>query len=105
KLFAAQAAFTVSPLVIARRALDLNLITKADYQKRSQVTLNTEPKSQSSGGNFYASLNLRNSRTLTDVVTSLAVSGSLSFKEAGRLLQTSPMNVLTVYKKNNAIPS
>lgn len=105
KLFAAQASFTVSHLVIARRALDLNLITRPDYLKISQASQNFKPKAQSAGGNFYASLNLRNSKTLTDTVTNLAVSGSLSFKEAGKLLQVPPINVLTVHKKNNAISS
>lgn len=100
KLLAAQLYFVVSSLVIARRALDLGFINQATYNKKAQSF--SEPTASGSGGNFYSSLNIRNSKTLTKIVTDLAVTGALSFKEAGKLLQISPVNVVTVYKKNNA---
>lgn len=104
KLFEAQSFFRVSMLVVARRALDLELISRDKYLEKSRYSEAKTPRA-SSGGNFYASLNVRNSKTLTKTVSNLAATGALSFKEAGRLLQVPPVNVMKVYKNNNAISS
>lgn len=100
KLLTVQSTFVVSMLVVARRALDFGLISQAVYAKKASHSFDS--KAQGSMGNYYTNLNIRNSKTLTKVVTDLAAVGALSFKEAGKLLQTSPANIMTVYKKNNA---
>lgn len=104
KLLTAQSAFVVSIIVVARRALDFGLISQAAYAEKA-TNLST-PRGAGGGGNFYTNLNIRNSKALTKIVTDLAAAGKLSFKEAGKLLQTTPANVMTAYKNNtNAISS
>lgn len=93
--------FRVSELVIARRALDMKLISHQLYSQ----TYNNSPKAggQGSGGNFYRTLNVRNSKKFSSKVSSLAVSGAISFREAGRLLNVAPGRIETVYKRNRAL--
>lgn len=94
KLFSAQSAFTVSMFVVARRALDFGLINQAVYAEKVAFLSDFKTTITSSGGSFYNNLQIRNSKTLTKAVTDLAAAGQLSFKEAGKLLQTSPANVM-----------
>lgn len=105
RLSKAQIAFNVSAIVIARRAFDLGLISHRLYAEKKRESKVKKTRNGSSGGNFYASLNLRNSKTLTKTVCNLAASGALSFKEAGRLLQVSPTSIMKIHQKNNAISS
>ena len=95
--------FRVSELVIARRALDLELIERHIYDQlyddsRRRVRLN-------GGGDFYRSVNVRNSKKFTDRVASLAMSGMMSFREAGRLLNVAPAKIAVLYQKNRALPA
>jgi len=53
-------------------------------------------KRDTGGGSFYNTLSIRNSKKLSNTVTKLVASGSLSFIEAGRLLQISPIHVLKI---------
>lgn len=101
KLRQARSFFIVSQQVIARRALDLGLIANDDYAAIVSRDHNITVSEGSAGGNFYATLNLKNSKKLTNLITSLANAGALSFTEAARLLQTTPANVMTIYRKNN----
>lgn len=94
KLLSAQSVFTVSMFVVARRALDFGLVNQAVYAEKVAFLSDFKTTITSSGGNFYNNLQIRNSKTLTKAVTDLAAAGKLSFKEAGKLLQTSPANVM-----------
>ncbi|MEZ2742646.1 ImmA/IrrE family metallo-endopeptidase [Paenalcaligenes hominis] len=100
----AQKIFKVSLAVLARRAYDLRFISKDLYLELIEYQPK-QSKSKSSGGDHYATVPIRNSKTLTKTVSSLAAVGALSFREAGRLLQIQPVNVMKVYKNNNAISS
>ena len=94
--------FRVSTLVIARRALDLGLITSGAYAAAYKNAV-LHGKKQSKGGNFYRTLATRNSKRLSQRVASLAVSGSLSLGEAGRLLNTNPNNVVKFHAKQLSV--
>lgn len=79
--------FKVSELVVARRALDLELIKKSeffdfyrDYQARERGN-NKDQK----GGNFYTTQSLRLSRRFAEAVIRAAREGKLLYHEAYRL--------------------
>ncbi len=79
--------FKVSPLVAARRALDLDLISKPaffkfyhDYQDYTQRN-----KKTSGGGDFYATQNLRIGRRFADAVIRATKEGRLLYNEAYHL--------------------
>lgn len=92
--------FRVSELVIARRALDFGLVDFPVYEHFA-----TKRRGSSSGGDFYRTLNVRNSKTFSAKVASLAAVGTISFREAGQLLQVAPNRVMTVYKRQREIPT
>ena len=83
--------FKVSPVVAARRALDLKLITKTeffafykkdrgDWLKRKQ-----EGKKKKFGGNFYATQNVRLGRRFSAAVVRAAREGRILYQDAFRL--------------------
>lgn len=80
--------FKVSELVAARRALDLQLITKdeflrfyQDYQARDRMAT----AGDQGGGDFYASQNLRIGRRFAEAVVRAAREGRLLYREAYQL--------------------
>jgi len=80
--------FKVSEIVIARRALDLRKITKADffrfyeeYQKREF----NKKKTQGSGGDFYATTRKRLSITFAHHIDRAVKSGDLLYRDAYKL--------------------
>lgn len=84
--------FKVSPVVAARRALDLRLITKAqffqfyerdraDWLDRKQA----ERRQKKSAGNFYATQNARLGRRFSAAVVRAARTGRISYQDAFRL--------------------
>jgi Zn-dependent peptidase ImmA (M78 family) len=80
--------FKVSEIVIARRALDLGKITKADFFKFYEDCRNREfnkKKSQGSGGDFYATAKKRLSVTFAHHVERAVKSGDLLYRDAYKL--------------------
>jgi Zn-dependent peptidase ImmA (M78 family) len=80
--------FKVSPIVAARRALDLNLVNKEaflefyrNYEKEERI----RAKKQSEGGDFYLTQNLRVGRRFAATVFLAAREGSLLYTDAYRL--------------------
>lgn len=80
--------FKVSALVAARRALDLELITKgdfldfyADYEKDER----RKRRKREPGGDFWATQNLRIGRRFGSTIVYAAKEGRLSYKDAYRL--------------------
>ncbi|AVR43933.1 hypothetical protein C7S20_00870 [Christiangramia fulva] len=78
----------VSPIVIARRALDLNLITKGEffefynsYIKSFQI----KKENQTSGGNFYATARKRVSLRFVNFVNNAVKENNLLYRDAYRL--------------------
>ena len=83
--------FKVNPVVAARRALDLKLITKpeffsfykqdrADWLKRKK-----EGRKKRSGGDFYATQNVRLGRRFSAAVVRAAREGRILYQDAFRL--------------------
>ncbi len=87
----------VSTYVIARRALEMGRISRDYYNQLYKRLYEAARNKDRSGGNFYNTFPLRNSKKFTDFVTSLAIRGKISFREAGNLLNTNPNNVMTFH--------
>jgi Zn-dependent peptidase ImmA (M78 family) len=83
--------FKVSPVVAARRALDLQLITKpafftfynkdrAEWQRRKE-----EQKSKKTGGDFYRNQDVRLGRRFAGAVVRAVREGRILYRDAYRL--------------------
>jgi Zn-dependent peptidase ImmA (M78 family) len=80
--------FKVSVLVIARRALDLNLVDKSSFIEFYYQYQNDERRMKSNkagGGDFYKNQNLRVGRRFATAVMQAAKEGKVSYHEAFRL--------------------
>ena len=79
--------FKVSEIVAARRALDLALVTKAEffeyYEERREVDF--QGRGASSGGDFYANQSFRIGRRFAEAVIRATAEGKLLYSEAYRL--------------------
>lgn len=77
-------AFKVSPIVAARRVLDLNLIDEPAFFDFYKQYTNREHRSgsQSDGGNFYNNQNTRVGELFASHVLRAAMAGRIGFKEA-----------------------
>jgi Zn-dependent peptidase ImmA (M78 family) len=94
--------FRVSALVIARRALDLGLISEVKYEAAYE-NAKRAAKRKKPGGSYYSNVAVRNSKRFTGRIAHLAASGAISLREAGQLLNMNPNNVLTYYAKQRAL--
>lgn len=83
--------FKVSPVVAARRALDLNLITKHEFfgfyeqDREDWLRQKAEDRKKSSGGNFYATQNVRLGRRFSAAIVRAAREGRILYQDAFRL--------------------
>jgi len=80
--------FKVSPVVVARRALDLELISRRqyfDYYKTYREAAAERRAHSSGGGNFYLTLGSRLGRRFPAAVYSAAKGGSLQYRDAYQL--------------------
>jgi Zn-dependent peptidase ImmA (M78 family)/DNA-binding XRE family transcriptional regulator len=82
--------YWVSRIVLLRRANETKIISDAAYNHLYRIysTSNreTEPKTKSSGGDFYATLPVRNSLRFTSTVLSSLAADRVSTMHAARLL-------------------
>ncbi len=88
--------FRVSRLVIARRALDNNLIDQSvydDYAKRPGRPKKTGKPSA------LTVIPIRNSKKFTEIVVASAMSGNTLLRDAARLLNIKPDTVMTLGKR------
>ncbi len=77
--------FKVSPIVIGRRAMDLNLVSKKEFFTFYDTYTNQERQKKESatgGGNFYRTQNNRIGKMFARRVVFAALDGRVSFKEA-----------------------
>ena len=76
--------FKVSPVVAARRILDLNLIDRSTFFEFYEHYVNREHEggTTSSGGNFYNNQNTRVGELFASQVLRAAMAGRIGFKEA-----------------------
>ena len=80
--------FKVSPIVIARRALDLGLITKPaffDFYNNYISAFENKKENQSSGGNFYATAKKRISLRFASYVNNAVKENNLLYRDAYKL--------------------
>lgn len=80
--------FKVSPIVIARRALDLNLISKPSFFKfynSYMAEFRSKKENQSSGGNFYATAKKRISLKFASYVNNAVNENNLLYRDAYKL--------------------
>ncbi|MFK8013525.1 MAG: ImmA/IrrE family metallo-endopeptidase [Marinicellaceae bacterium] len=80
--------FKVSPIVIARRALDLNLISRTtffDFYNNYIAAFKSKKENQSSGGNFYATAKKRISLRFASYVNNAVNENSLLYRDAYKL--------------------
>ncbi len=89
--------FSVSTWVIARRAYDFQKITWGEYMVVLRPPINQ--KTNSSGGDFYRTALVRNSKRLTKAILSSAMSGNMMLREAASLLNMNPDAVIKQSKR------
>lgn len=88
--------FRVSTIVIARRALDCRLITRADffefYQQQVKVW-RREKENRGGSGDFYRVLPIANGRRFTEAVLQSVYSQNLLMRDGARLLGITPRSL------------
>ena len=77
--------FKVSEIVGARRALDLELITRDEFQEFYRKSQSRRNVGASGGGNFYANQDFRVGRPLAAAVIQATREGSMLYSDAYRL--------------------
>jgi Zn-dependent peptidase ImmA (M78 family) len=82
--------FKVSPVVAARRALDLKLITRPEFfrfyeQDRADWLKRKQEQKKNARGNFYATQNVRLGRRFSAAVVRAAREGRIAYQDAFRL--------------------
>ena len=93
--YALKKQYKVSPVVLARRAMDLGLVTREDYLNFYQYELNKyKEKKSSGGGSFSLNLKARNGVLFSTAVTGAAMEGRLLLRDAARLLNISKASTL-----------
>lgn len=81
--------FRVSPIVIARRALDSQLIVQKTYEnivEQVMMQFDKSKKKPNDGGNFYVTINSKISPPFTNSIITSVQTGETSYTEAYRLL-------------------
>ncbi len=94
--------FRVSRLVIARRALELDRITAAEYQSAASYSAKAKPPAGEGGGSAYANIPVRNSKRLTKALVISAAAGRTLFREAASLLNVKPDTVAGLAQRMRA---
>jgi Zn-dependent peptidase ImmA (M78 family) len=81
--------YRVSRQVILRQALDLERVSLDDYWEAVNAFVHEAHSTgvgESSGGNFYATLLVRSSRTFVTALTTALAEGQVTHRDAARLL-------------------
>lgn len=97
--------FRVSGLVIVRRALDLECITRADFLRfydRAATERQEAPKKKGGGPDFYTLSRMRNSPTFARAVLNEAFEGRMLLRDAGLLLSVTPDKLKQLARKLEA---
>lgn len=95
--------FKVSEIVIARRALDLGYLTKADFFAFYNEYANREflkKENQGDGGNFYATAKKRIGLTFAAHVNNAVKSGKLLYRDAYKLTSLKGDTYQTFFTKH-----
>lgn len=96
--------FHVSRAVAARQAVEAGKLGWHDFLTfliQERVSWNV--KSESSGGDYYATTPVRNGKRFTRAVLSSAMGGSLLLRDAGQLLGMKPATMRKLYEKQTSV--
>ena len=88
--------FSVSRVVVVRRAMELGMITQGDFSRFYALERRRWAEDSSagtSGGSFYNNIPSRNGRAFTNAVLREASTGRILFRDAGALLGVQPSKV------------
>jgi len=94
--------FRVSSVVIARRALDLDLITWSifwDYYQEQKEQWQSITRNKESGGDPYKNLKSRNGKSFSRAVLASVYEGRLLFRDASALLGIKTVKTLNQFAK------
>ncbi len=91
--------FHVSKLVVARRALDTQLITKEMYTAFYKDELQAFRNKDGKGGDFYRTAGVKNSTMFSSAIITEALSGRMLLRDAGQLLGVAPHAIKTYARK------
>lgn len=79
--------YRVSKMVVLIRAYNLEIVSTQSFtQHKHEIEMQVFRRTERGGGDFYASVLSRNSRTLTTALVSAALEGRVLLREAARLL-------------------
>jgi Zn-dependent peptidase ImmA (M78 family) len=98
--------FKVSPIVAARRCLDLSLIAKKSFFEFYDLYMNqefTKNKMKKGGGDFWNTQNVRIGKRFGQTVVIAAKEGKLSYRDAYRLTNLNGSTFET-YSKSIGLP-
>ena len=93
RIIAIRKKFRVSEIVVARLAMENKKITSQEFWDMYNRMKKFFESQKSTGADGRAMPPIRNSRIFMKTVTHLLGGGDISFKEAGMLLNISPMKV------------
>jgi len=92
--------FHVSKFVIARRASDLGLISRKQFDKFYTRELSAfRQRDTPGGGDYYATAGAKNSKLFSRAVLAEALSGRMLLRDAGHLLGIGPEKIRTYADK------
>lgn len=92
-------ALHVSKLVVAKRALDCNVIDSSTYWTYYQKELNDFRSIKGGQGDFNTNAGAKNSKLFSSAVVAEALSGRMLLRDAGNLLGVQPSNIRTYARK------
>lgn len=85
--------FHVSKLVVARRALQFQFVSKATYQDFYKSEFDRLKREDSGGGDYYRNSTARNSNIFARAVLRQALGNKMLLRDAGKLLDISPSKI------------
>lgn len=88
--------FRVSRVVIARRAMDNQLIDRLQYEEIASRSVRVKSTGKPT---IYQTLPIRNSKKLTSAVIADAMSGNTLLRDAARLLNVKPSTIISFGKR------
>lgn len=91
--------FSVSKLVIVRRACDLGLLSNDAFSQYYLAELDAWRSQKGGGGSFYRTAKAKNSLRFSRAVVAEALSGRLLLRDAGTLLGVAPAKITTYAKR------
>jgi Zn-dependent peptidase ImmA (M78 family) len=105
-LRAARQKYKVSSIVILRRALDLDLIAKAEFTNlfhENSIAIQNYGKKQSAGGDYYANQGTKLGSVFTEAIYTALKTGYLQFGDAYKMTGIKGGNLDKYYKERGLV--